>query len=74
MKRSVHFVAAAASMRRHIIGPMLVSSGAIPVERPQDVAVKGKGKILKIEGKRIFGEDTEFTKIKVKSILKIGKQ
>lgn len=56
MKRNVHFVAAASSMRRHIIGPMLVSSGAIPVERPQDLAKTGKGKIIRIYGNRVIGE------------------
>ena len=53
---------------------MLAASEAIPVERPQDVAVKGKGVIVSVEGKEIHGEGTEFTKIKPKSTLGIGKQ
>ena len=37
---------------------MLSASEAIPVERPQDVAVKGKGTIVSIEGDEIHGEGT----------------
>ena len=45
--REVHFIAAAVSIRRRIIGDLLKISGAIPLERAQDMATKGVGKILK---------------------------
>ena len=58
INRKISFVTAAKSLRRNIIGPMLSASEAIPVERPQDVAVKGKGTIVSIEGDEIHGEGT----------------
>jgi glycerol-3-phosphate O-acyltransferase/dihydroxyacetone phosphate acyltransferase len=35
--RPMHFIAAAKSMKRPIVGDLLKGSGAIPVERPQDI-------------------------------------
>lgn len=61
-------------MRRNIIGPMLHASAAIPVERPQDLAKKGAGKIVAIQDDRVLAEGAQFTRIKLKSILKVGKQ
>lgn len=46
--RPISFIAAAKSCRRTFVGPIIRGTGAIPVERPQDVAVKGKGKIISI--------------------------
>ena len=35
--RPISFIAAAKSARRPIIGQLINASGAIPVERPQDI-------------------------------------
>ncbi len=67
-------MAAAASLRRRIIGDLLKISGAIPLERAQDLAKKGVGTITKIENGKIYGNGTKFTTIKPKSLLKIKKQ
>jgi len=48
IRREINFVAAAVSIRRRIIGDLLKISGAIPLERAQDLATKGIGKISKI--------------------------
>jgi glycerol-3-phosphate O-acyltransferase/dihydroxyacetone phosphate acyltransferase len=53
--RPISFIAAAVSCRRTFVGPLIKATGAIPVERPQDIAYKGKGKIVKVEGNRVFG-------------------
>lgn len=64
MKRQVQFIAAAKSMRRAVIGHIGRALKSIPVERPQDLAVKGKGKIRYISQreKKVIGENTRFTK------------
>ena len=74
IKREINFVAAAASIRRRIIGDLLKISGAIPLERAQDLATKGIGKITKIQNGIIYGKGTKFSTIKTKSTLKIKKQ
>jgi glycerol-3-phosphate O-acyltransferase/dihydroxyacetone phosphate acyltransferase len=53
--RPISFIAAAVSCRRTFVGPLIRATGAIPVERPQDIAYKGKGKIVNVDGKRVFG-------------------
>jgi len=45
IKRDVRFMVAAKSMRRPVIGDMFRASKAIPVERAQDLAEKGKGTV-----------------------------
>lgn len=64
MKRHVQFIAAAKSMRRPIIGHIGNALKSIPVERPQDLAIKGEGKIRYISGneKKMIGENTNFIK------------
>jgi glycerol-3-phosphate O-acyltransferase/dihydroxyacetone phosphate acyltransferase len=54
--RPISFIAAAASCRRLFVGTMIKGTGAIPVERPQDVAKKGQGKISKISNNIIYGQ------------------
>lgn len=39
--RTINFISAAKSMRRPVIGPLIKMSGAIPLERAQDVAKPG---------------------------------
>jgi len=56
--RPLSFIAAAVSCRRTFVGPLIKATGAIPVERPQDIALKGKGKIIKVENNKVTGVDT----------------
>ena len=67
-------MAAAASIRRRIIGDLLKLSDAIPLERAQDLAKWGPGKIVRVENGVVTGVGTEFTKLKLKSSLKVYKQ
>ena len=50
LKRKIRFIAAAKSCRRPLLGHMILGSGAIPVERPQDVEpVSANGKIVEVK-------------------------
>ena len=62
--RAISFIAAAVSCRRTFVGPLIRATGAIPVERPQDIAYKGKGKIVRVNGNTVYGHETHFTQIK----------
>ena len=62
--RKIHFITAAVSCRRPFIGHLIALSGAIPVERPQDLAKPGPGKIVQIEGETIKGAQTKFSALK----------
>lgn len=73
-KREINFVAAAVSLRRRIIGDLLKISSAIPLERAQDLATKGVGKIDRVEEGIVYGDGTKFSSLKLKSLLKIKKQ
>lgn len=55
VKRPISFIAAAVSCRRTFVGPLIKATGAIPVERPQDIAYKGKGKIIGVNGNVVKG-------------------
>ena len=48
-RRQINFIAAAVSVRRKVVGLFLKLAGVIPVERPNDLARKGRGKIKKIQ-------------------------
>lgn len=48
MPRQVNFIMAAKSVRRPIIGDLAKLMDVVPVERAQDLAIVGKGKILSI--------------------------
>lgn len=61
--RPISFIAAAKSCRRTFVGPAIRATGAIPVERPQDIAFKGDGKITAVIGKTVRGQGTAFTKL-----------
>jgi glycerol-3-phosphate O-acyltransferase/dihydroxyacetone phosphate acyltransferase len=61
-ERNVGFLTAAKSMRRIEIKYFAKALGAIPVERPQDLAIKGLG-IITIKDNKVFGNGTNFTKI-----------
>lgn len=64
--RPISFIAAAASVRRPFIGHLLNASGAIPVERPQDIKqVKGPGHITDLVEHTLKGKNTKFTKLSV---------
>jgi glycerol-3-phosphate O-acyltransferase/dihydroxyacetone phosphate acyltransferase len=56
VKRPISFIAAGISCRRTFLGPLIRATGAIPVERPQDIAYKGKGIIVKVNGQEIMGQ------------------
>lgn len=73
--REVSFIMAAKSVRRPVIGHIAKMINVVPVERPQDLAKNGKGKILAIKNsilkvlnfvfylkKGFKGEGTLFTK------------
>lgn len=70
LNRPVSFIAAAKSVRRNFVGHLIKAAGAIPVERPQDVEkVKGPGTILEVEGNRLKGLNTHFTKLTIGTII-----
>lgn len=63
--RRTSILVAAKSYRQRFIGLMSRAFGAIPVERAQDLAIRGEGKIFVVaEGDKtaIHGKDTLFTK------------
>jgi len=74
--RVVRFLIAAKSLNRRIIGDFARALQSIGVERPQDLAKKGSGKISAAEGdKVVIGEGTDFQqslaagyKIKVRDV------
>lgn len=47
--REVSFIMAAKSVRRRVIGDIAKLINVVPVERPQDLAKNGKGKIVNIK-------------------------
>jgi len=59
--RFTSFIIAASSYRKKLTGTIAKLTRAIPVERAQDVAKKGTGKILKMEANKVTGEGTKFT-------------
>lgn len=61
--RPISFIAAAKSCRRTFIGPLIRATSAIPVERPQDLAAQGQGKIVEINGRVVRGRGTAFSKL-----------
>lgn len=71
LKRPISFIAAAKSCRRPFLGAVIRGTGAIPVERPQDIAFKGEGKIVSIKDKVIKGQDTAFTKLTKGGLLEL---
>lgn len=74
LKRPISFIAAAKSCRRPFIGSLIRGTGAIPVERPQDVARKGEGKIVQVKDKIVVGKNTKFTTIATGSTLEMEGQ
>ncbi|EDQ92016.1 uncharacterized protein MONBRDRAFT_14444 [Monosiga brevicollis MX1] len=62
-RRPIKFLTAAKTMRRRFVGAFSRYLGCIPVERPQDLATKGKGTISAATGATtVVGKDTQFTK------------
>jgi hypothetical protein len=73
-QRDVRFMVAAKSMRRPLIGQLFQGGKAIPVERAQDKAILGKGKIRFDDAINVIGIESEFTKqFKVGDTVKILK-
>ena len=57
-KREVSFLIAKKSLRRPIIGDFARWMKSIGVERPQDIAFAGKGRVIVISETQINGLDT----------------
>mmetsp|Transcript_13221 Transcript_13221/g.22429 ORF Transcript_13221/g.22429 Transcript_13221/m.22429 type:complete len:108 (+) Transcript_13221:416-739(+) len=58
--RDVRFMVAATSMRRPLIGSLFRMGKSIPVERAQDLAFLGKGKLKFDDNLNVIGEGTKF--------------
>lgn len=63
-QRQISFIAAAVSCRRTFIGPLIRGTGAIPVERAQDISRRGEGKVIRIAHNKVIGENTNFSEIR----------
>jgi len=59
-QRQIGFLIAAKSMRRRYVGMLAKILGAVPVERTQDLAIKGSGKVKLTNGNKIIGIGTKF--------------
>lgn len=62
VNRKLGFLVAAKTMRRKYVGAMARALGGISVERAQDVARVGEGKIHKLENATLRGIGTSFTR------------
>ena len=60
--RKLGFLVAAKTMRRKYVGAMARALGGISVERAQDVAILGKGKIHELNDTTLSGIGTQFTR------------
>jgi len=60
--RDIGFLVAAKTMRRKYVGAMARALGGISVERAQDIARIGKGKIHELKDNTLTGVGTEFTR------------
>jgi glycerol-3-phosphate O-acyltransferase/dihydroxyacetone phosphate acyltransferase len=75
--RSISFLIAMKSWKRRVIGDAAKMLGAVPVLRPQDIAFKGEGKIVRLEVDEekeqywAIGEGTKFTQIDLKKGAKL---
>ncbi|GMH71033.1 hypothetical protein TL16_g05552 [Triparma laevis f. inornata] len=76
--RAISFLIAQKSYDRRYIGDVAKAIGAVPVLRPQDIAFKGTGRILRIEEDaengtcKIIGDaDCRFTEVDIKKGAKI---
>eukprot|EP00466_Bigelowiella_natans_P007488 jgi/Bigna1/92027/estExt_fgenesh1_pg.C_1870004 len=49
-RSDIGFLVAGSSMRRQVVGDLAKAINSIPVERPQDLAVKGEGKVILTSG------------------------
>lgn len=61
-KRDVKFLVAAKSTKKPVVGTFCNMLESIPVERPQDLAKKGKGKVVFDDECKLIGKGTEFLK------------
>lgn len=62
-RKDVGLLTAAVTLRRKFVGSLAKLLGAIPVERPQDLAKKGSGSVRVVAGElRLQGTGTQFTK------------
>lgn len=68
----VGFLIADKSFKTRIIGDFARAVGAYPVMRPQDYAIKGKGKVF-LENCTVCGQGTEFLSLNKADKIRIGK-
>mmetsp|Transcript_9662 Transcript_9662/g.18908 ORF Transcript_9662/g.18908 Transcript_9662/m.18908 type:complete len:566 (-) Transcript_9662:878-2575(-) len=72
--RHVCFLMASSSLKKRVVGFMGRMAKVIPVKRPQDYTVAGKG-IISIEGRRVSGVNTDFSnQLHSGDSIKIGKE
>ncbi len=60
-RRDVQFLVAAKSTRKPIVGFFTRIFETIPVERPQDLAKPGSGRVVFVDETHLQGKDTRFT-------------
>ncbi|KAL6066355.1 Glycerol-3-phosphate/dihydroxyacetone phosphate acyltransferase [Balamuthia mandrillaris] len=74
--RRIRFLIAAKSMRRKVVGFFAGAAEAIPVERPQDIAKKGRGLITTEGGTKVKGHNgTAFKKeVQVGDSIALGEE
>ena len=58
----INFMVAASTYRQRMMGFFTKAMGAIPVERPQDIAQVGEGTVEAIDSGKIIGHESNFTK------------
>ena len=68
----VGFLVASHSFKKPVIGHMARATRCFPVTRPQDFAKKGVG-LVKINGKKVIGDGTAFTKLDKGDKIRVGK-
>jgi len=73
-RSDIGFLVAGSSMRRQVVGDLAKAINSIPVERPQDLAVKGEGKVILTSGAaKVSGVGTKFSsQLKRKCIIKVS--
>lgn len=62
VKREISFLIAMKSWRLPVVGHLSRAMKSIPLERPQDVAFKGMGKVELVSTTEVTGHDTSFKK------------
>ncbi len=72
MDRPISFLSASIVFKSKVVGMCVRAIGAISVERPQDNAFLGEGKIKTVNGMVVRGLGTFFTRLTVGCTLKLS--